>query len=136
MPDDTEKAEELLSQSKDQTRVKSEAPDTDDSDDARPLDEAIADAFAQLEADALSENITVRDDRLAALFEALDETGRLADIEAECIDHLGRDENPAGNKAALARYLLRVGLSDVAPETVEQAKSGYRIHLDNQADAF
>lgn len=136
MTDDAKKAEELLNKSKDQTRVTSEAPDTDADSETKPLDEAIAEAFARLDDDELTENLTIRDDRLAAMFAALERTDRLDDVEADCIDYLDRDDDTRGNKSSLAQYLIRVGIVEVASDVMDDAKSGYRIHLDNQADAF
>jgi len=71
---DTDAAEELLQKSKSNKRHQTD-PSTN-SKETRDLADAVADAYA---AD-ISENLTIRDGNLAALFAGLEETGELETV--------------------------------------------------------
>lgn len=126
-----EDVEDIIEQSKEQDRATSE-PTTPPTEQKPDLDEAAAEAYAALDEGTLAPNITVRDDRLAGLFEALDETGRIAAIEADANDAIGRNVETEGNKASLARALLRVGFNEVAPGAFDDAIAGYKAHDQKQ----
>lgn len=49
---------------------------------------------------------------------------------------LGRDEENLDKKATALRLLARVGLEEVAPETLEAGKEGYEQYRDNQEIEF
>lgn len=125
-----DKAEELLQNSQHNTRATS-----GESERRQPLDAAVADAFQRLEAGDLNQNLTTRDDRLSALLAALDETERLEEIVDAASGELGKDDQDVSKSTAVA-LLTRIGLEQVAPETLEDAKSGYQSYLAAQADDF
>lgn len=125
-----DKAEELLQNSQNNTRATS-----GDGASRQPLDAAVADAFRRLEAGDLNQNLTTRDERLAALLDALDETDRLEEIVDAASEELGKDDQDVSKSTAVA-LLTRIGLDVVASETLEDAKSGYQSFLASQAEDF
>jgi len=135
MTDDTTDAEALLEQSKQQKRHETE-PTVSTRDDEPSLVEAVADAYDELENDDLPENLTIRDDNLAALFAGLDETNGLNDVIAAAASALDREEPDADSKAAALRLLVRVGLDDVAPEVLDAGAEGYEQHREQQDYEF
>lgn len=134
MANDTDKAEELLQQSKQTTRHQTNPSDT--AEDDVDLTEAVADAYAILEEGDLPENLTLRDRNLAALFVGLQDTGELESVSRRAQEYLGRDEENLDKKATALRLLARVGLEEVAPETLESGKEGYEQYRDNQEIEF
>lgn len=128
MEDDVE---DIIEQSKQQDRATTETA-AQSVEQTLGIDEAAAEAFKQIDDGDLAINITVRDERLAALFEALEETDSITEIEQDANDAIDRDEDAEGNKASLARALLRVGFAEVAPEAIEKASEGYGTYLDKQ----
>jgi len=130
---DTDDVDEIIEQSKNQSRTNTEAATTESTEETQPLDEAVADALADIEDGDLHKNITLRDGNLAALFAALDETGRLEDIQRDAEDATGREEEDV-TTAAAARALIRVGLEEVAEDAVADAKNGREMYiLDNES---
>jgi hypothetical protein len=138
MAGDRDMAEELLEESKDQTRHGAEAPG-ESKTEATPqsLHEAIREAHERIDADEMPENLTIRDARLAALIWGLDETDQLATVAADAGAELGRDrDDTRGTRAATLRLLVRVGLREVAPETIQTAVEARKEYLTEQADEF
>jgi hypothetical protein len=140
MADDRDKAEELLQDSKDQTRHGAEAQSGSESGsevDVPTLHEAIKDAHERLGADEMPENLTIRDKRLAALIRGLEVAGQLEDVAVDAGTALGRDTNDIrGTRAATLRLLVRVGLQEVAPGTTQTAIEARKEYLTDQADEF
>lgn len=132
--DNSEKAEELLQQSKSQKRHTTD-PSSSDENSAPRLQDAVRDAYVRLDEGELHENLTVRDGDLAALVAALEETDQLSTIGERANQWLDRDGD-AESRAAVLKTLLRVGLQEVASEEVEAAKEGKREYLASQADEF
>lgn len=125
-----EKAEEFLQNSQHNTRATS-----GEGTSRQPLDAAVADAFGRLEDGDLNQNLTTRDERLAALLDALDETDQLEEIVAAASEELAKDDQDV-SKSTVVALLTRIGLETVAPEMLEEAKSGYQSYLAAQADDF
>lgn len=128
-------AEALLQESSEQKRHRSEAPETNETSEDVSLQDAIREAYNRLAEGEMHENISVRDDDLAALFAGLDKADALEDVGQRAQDRLGREEK-ASSKTAVASAVLRVGLSEIAPDEVEAAKAGKREFLSSQADEF
>jgi len=129
MTDDTPDAEELLQQSKTQKRHETDPADITVADEPTLVD-AVADAYAS----DISENLTIRDGNLAALFAGLEETGELeAVIEAAADDWTTTDGT---SKAEALRLLVRVALGEVAPETLEAGAKGYQQFRESQDYEF
>lgn len=114
MTDDQDRAESLLQGSKEQTRHSAGLKD---------LSEAVADAYRDLDAGDAYENLTIRDENLAALMAALDETRQLEVIGERANEALSQDE-PMDSRAALLKALIRVGLQEVAEDALSDAKDG------------
>lgn len=122
-------AEELLQQSSEQKRHNTPAGAGGEPDqETASLDEAVAEAYHALDDGDLHENLTVRDENLAALVAGLDDTERLEAVGVRANDHLGRDDD-VETRAGLLKALLRVGLSEVAEEELTEAKDGRRMYL-------
>jgi hypothetical protein len=138
MGDNRDKAEEMLQESKDQTRHGAEAPSESQNDTpSLSLQEAIRDAYERIDANDMPENLTIRDARLAALIRGLEETDQLATVAADAGAELGRDsDNTRGTRAATLRLLIRIGLREVAPETMQTAVEARKEYLTQQADEF
>lgn len=135
MTDSTDEAEELLQQSKSQKRHTTDPQQSSETDDSQSLEEAVAEAYARLDAGEVHENLTVRDGDLAALVAALEATDQLDAVGERANQWLGRDED-ASSRAAVLKLLLRIGLNEVASDEVEAAKAGKREFLASQADEF
>ncbi|USZ73762.1 hypothetical protein [Natronosalvus halobius] len=133
MTDDTSKAEALLEEAKSQKRHETE-PSNEPTDDSPSLEGAIVDAYAAIDAGDAHSNLTIRDSDLAALVAGLDETDGLGEIVADAQDELDREGTDADATKAMALGLLvRVGLSEVAPEAVETTLEAKKRHAVNQA---
>ncbi|NGM71286.1 hypothetical protein G6M89_20170 [Natronolimnobius sp. AArcel1] len=135
MADDKEEAEKLLQQAKEQKRHETE-PSKQSSENDVSLEEAVQEAYEQIDNGDVYENLTIRDEDLAALFAGLDETNKLEDIGEAAADALSRDVDGLETRATVLKLLVRVGISEVSPEIIESAKEGRRAYLASQADEF
>lgn len=133
------KAEELLSQSKSQSRLNSEVSDqpTTEQDESEGLSlaDAVANAYEDLDEGELHQNLTVRDEDLAALVTALENTGQLNNVAQRAYDRLDIEGEP-NSRADFIKAAVRLALSEIGEEEVEAAKQGKRKHLTQQADTF
>lgn len=138
MPENNIDPEELINEHKEETeggRTQTEAAVEKESD-AVSLEDAVKEAYEQLDDGELPENLTIRDEHLAALFAGLGETGQLEDVGEAAADALDRDADGLDARATVLRLLVRVALDEVAPEMIESAKEGRREFLASQADEF
>jgi len=146
MSDDTEDdnpdPEDLLQSSKKESRLNSEPADaTSDetgSDDPVSLKEAIVDAYAEIDEGDRAQNLTVRDEHLAALIGGLESTEQVDGLTGKALNALDRDDvsgDPAARATAL-RLLLRVGLSEVDPDLLDTLREANRERLAAQADSI
>jgi hypothetical protein len=137
MSDDPSKSEEAFNNSKSRTSNAEGPFEWENETASSPLYEAIQDARQQIDADEVTEQLSARDVRLAALIRALEETNQLDDIGAEAGAALNRDsDNAPATRAETLRLLIRVGLSEVAPETIQTAVEANKEYLISQADEF
>jgi hypothetical protein len=138
MSDDPSKSEETFNNSKSRTSPNAEGPfEWENETTSSPLYKAIQDSRRQIDADEVTEQLSARDVRLAALIRALEETDQLADIAAEAGAALGRNtDDVPETRAETLRLLIRVGLHEVAPETIQTAVEANKEYLVNQADEF
>ncbi|WP_433631049.1 hypothetical protein [Halomicrococcus sp. NG-SE-24] len=134
MNDDEQAAEELLQQSGEQKRHNSE-PSTEETTDARSLQDAIVDAYEAIDDGDSSSNITVRDENLAALVRGLEDVDELSDVAEAARDELDRDEGRVSRSQTLGD-LARVGLDVVAPEVIEDGKAARKEFVLSQEDEF
>lgn len=132
-------AEELLNQSKSNDKKTSEPAPPADSDDELTLQDAVAELYQEFEDGDLSENLTIRDRKLAALIRGYERTGRLPEVASNAIEAAGKnpaDENLDARATAL-RYLLEYAIRDLQPaEDLEAASEGQKQYLMNQAEEF
>lgn len=133
--DNADDAEALLEEAKNQKRHQTD-PDVTANDGEQSLADAVAEAYDELDDGDLPENLTIRDSNLAALFAGLDETDELGSIVADAAAALDRDEPDADSKAAALRLLVRVGLDEVAPETLDAGAAGHELHREQQDYEF
>lgn len=133
---DEDEAEKLLQQAKEQKRHETEPTNATDTSDNLSLESAVQQAYEQLDDGDIPENLTIRDEHLAALFAGLDETDGLEDVGRAAADALDRDADGLDTRVAVLKLLVRVGLDEVASESVEAAKEARREYLASQADEF
>ncbi|WP_226043355.1 hypothetical protein [Natrinema sp. DC36] len=112
-----------------QTEAAVEKEDTDD--DTPSLEDAVADAYEQLDDNDISSNLTLRDENLAALFHGLEDSGRLADVGEAAADELNRDDEDTDTRAATLRLLVRVGLKEVDESVIQAGKDGRDQFLES-----
>jgi hypothetical protein len=133
----TDDAEELLQQSKEQTRHNSEAASGRQSSDDVDRVSAIKDALLAIEDGDAPENINIRDARLKALLVGLDESGELeaiAETLAAALDTNVEAEDVS--QSDVARLLLRVGLQEALPDVFEDATEARKQKAVEQADGY
>lgn len=128
-----DKAEKLLQSSKNQKRSTSEPSQ---SDETVELTQAIQDAYAAIDNGGASSNITVRDTNLAALIHGLEESDNLADVAADARAELGREDDSNVNRSQTIGNLVRIGLQEVAPDTVDQAMRAKKEYLLSKENEF
>lgn len=137
MTDDTDNdspdAEELLQQTKEQSRTNTPAAQSDDDSPETPsLPEAVADELAAIEAGDSHPNLTVRDENMAALLDALAATGELSDVVSAASERT--DQEPSSdNRSEAIRQLVRVGLQEIDPEILDQGREGHKRYAERQA---
>ncbi|MFP8954570.1 hypothetical protein ACLI4Z_16630 (plasmid) [Natrialbaceae archaeon A-arb3/5] len=137
MTDDQAKAEELLQQSKSQTRKDTE-PSEESTRPAEtpPLEESIRTAYHELDDGDLRENLTIRDENLAALFAGLEASDQLATVGQDAAEVLDRDETAIETRAGVLRFLVRIGLNEVDPALIEAGKEGLDRYEDDKRELF
>lgn len=133
-------AEELLQQSKEQTRHTSE-PTQSEVDSLQAVDrvDSIKEALLAIEAGDAPENINLRDERLKALLVGLDNSGELADVATGLNAALNADtdiDTADVSQSDVARLLLRVGLREALPEVLDDAMEARQQALLEQADSY
>jgi len=128
--------EELLEQSKEQKRHRSEPQQESEAADEPALEEYIADVYEELDADEVPTNLTMRDRNLAALIRGLDEAGQLDDVGADLRDHLDRDATNSESRGSVLGLLVRAGLDEVRPDLIEAGEAGYEAFTERQETQF
>ncbi|RLM83686.1 hypothetical protein D3D02_16930 [Halobellus sp. Atlit-38R] len=138
MTDDTPDAEELLQQSKTQSRHTSEPTRTTD-DDAPDRVDAIKAALTAIENGDAPENINLRDARLKALLVGLDDASELDDAATRVADALEGEtdiDTDDVSQSDVARLLLRVGLQEALPEVLDDATEARKEKALEDATGF
>lgn len=139
-PSNNPDPEELLKQSKEQTRHTSE-PSTTPESTADTVDRvtAIKEALQAIEDDDAPENINLRDARLKALLVGLDAAGELDDIAIRLVESLDSETDidlTDTSQSDVARLLLRVGLQEAIPDVLDDATEARRERAIEQAETF
>jgi len=132
--------EELLQQSKEQSRHTSEPSETSSSDE-QTVDRvtAIKEALIAIEDGDAPENINLRDARLKGLLVGLSDTGELSQIATELATVVDGDTAVSTDNASqsdVARLLLRVGLQEALPDLLEDAKEARKQKVLEDADEY
>lgn len=128
-----DKAEKLLQSSKNQKRSTSEPSQVDGTVE---LTQTVQNAYEAIDNGDASSNITVRDTNLAALFHGLEESGELENVAADARRALNRENDSNVNRSQTIGDLIRVGLQEVAPNTVDQAMRAKKEYLLSKEDEF
>lgn len=133
MSDDTDKAEELLQQSKDQSRHTSEPATADERTHDRVA--TIKNALLAIDRGDIPENINIRDERLKALLVGLDHANDLQAVVDELVDVTDGDPIDDPTQSDAARLLIRAALHEVLPEVLEDAiEANQQAHLERGSD--
>jgi hypothetical protein len=114
------------------TEAAVEKDDVDDGPDT--LADAVADAFEAIDGGDVSSNLTLRDEKLAALFRGLEAVDELADVGEKAAAQLDRDQEDTETRAAVLRLLVRIGLTEVDESVIQAGQAGRKQYLD--ADEF
>jgi len=128
--------EELLEQSKEQKRHRSEAQQQGSGPDEPSLEEYIADVYEDLDAGEVPTNLTMRDRNLAALIRGLDEAGQLDAVGADVREYLDRDATDSESRGSVLGLLVRAGLAEVRPDLIEAGEDGYETFTERQETQF
>lgn len=127
--------EELLEQSKEQKRHRSQPQQQTDAEEPA-LEEYIADVYEELDAGEVPTNLTMRDRNLAALIRGLDEADQLDAVGADVREHLDRDTVDSESRGSVLGLLVRAGLDEVRPDLIEAGEAGYKTFTERQETQF
>lgn len=134
-PEDAD-PEELLQQSKDQSRHTSEPTDVTDSAGVDRVD-AIKDALLAIEDGDAPENINIRDANMKALLVGLRDADELDSVASTLADELEGDvETTDVSQSDVARLLMRIGLREALPGVHEDAEEAARQKAVEQATGY
>lgn len=99
------------------------------------LPTAVAEALDEIDAGDTPPTISIRDDRLAALLQGLEATGRTDEVAETLADELDRDlDDPS--RSDVVRLAIRYALAETHPDVIDDASEGFKEHLQRQADEF
>lgn len=123
--------QELKEQTDPGTRAESGADG--DENDQDELEDAIVELLGDVEDGSTSKTLSVRDERLAALVRALEQTGEIDDVGGAFNEQLGRDPNSDDvDRSELLRLAVRLGLQEAAPEVLDTARDAYARRASEQ----
>jgi hypothetical protein len=111
--------DEIFAESKENTRHTTN-PDTNGSSPA--LEDAILQAIEDVDAGDRPQNLTVRDEKLAALFGGLEDADRLDELMICAAEQIGADPPEKVTRANALRMVIRTGLVESAPDLLETSK--------------
>ena len=101
------------------------------------LYKAIQDTHQLIDDKEVSHNLSFRDLHMATLMHGLEETDQLTDVIFAARTKLGRDtDHIRPNRAEALRLLMRIGLEEVAPETIEVAVEANKKYLVDKMEEF
>lgn len=94
--------------------------------------EDLAKAMGGVESGEVSKTISFRDERTAALFQALKHNPERLQSTVEMLRaEVGIDDDSGGDRSELLRLLVRVALRDVTPELAEAEKRARIQRIEN-----
>jgi hypothetical protein len=133
-----QKAEDILQQSKKQSRHTAE-PSASETEDNESIDRttAIKEALLAIERREAPENINIRDARLKALLVGIEDADELSDIVEDLETYLETEvDTDAPTQSDVARLLIRVGLQEATPDLLDEAMTARQEALLEQANDF
>jgi len=83
------------------------------------LEDAIVQAFEEIDAGDRPQNLTVRDEKLAALLGGLEDAEQLDEVMIRAAENLGTEPPEKVTRANTLRMLIRLGLVESVPDIVE-----------------
>jgi len=129
-------AEELLQQSKEQSRHTSE-PTTQSEESAVDRVDAIKEALLAIEEGDAPENINIRDKNMKALLVGLTEAGELETVASTLADELEEDVDASDvSQSDVARLLMRVGLREALSGVLADAEEAAKQKAVEQASGY
>jgi hypothetical protein len=132
--DDIDDAEELLQQSKEQSRHTTE-PSSSSSEGGVSRVDAIKTALDDIKDGGAPENINLRDANLKALLVGLDNADELDAVAASLGEEVESDVDAEDvSQSDVARLLMRVGLQSALPDVWEEANQAARQRAMEQAE--
>lgn len=101
------------------------------------LYKAIQNTHQQIDDKEVSHNLSFRDLHLATLMHGLEEADQLTEVIFAARTKLGRDtDHIRPNRAEALRLLMRIGLEEVAPETIEVAIEANKEYALDKVEEF
>ena len=101
------------------------------------LYKAIQNTHQQIDDKEVSHNLSFRDLHLATLMHGLEEADQLTEVIFAARTKLGRDtDHIRPNRAEALRLLMRLGLEEVAPETIEVAVEANKEYAIDKVEEF
>ena len=101
------------------------------------LYKAIQNTHQQIDDKEVSHNLSFRDLHLATLMHGLEEADQLTEVIFAARTKLGRDtDHIRPNRAEALRLLMRIGLEEVAPETIEVAVEANKEYAIDKVEEF
>jgi len=122
-------AEDILSSQKDNKRHTTEP--TQNGSSSPDLKDAIVQAYAEIDAGDRPQNLTVRDEKLAALLGGLEDADRLDEVMIRAAEQLGTDPPEKVTRANTLRMLIRLGLAKSVPDIVETSSAARKQHQES-----
>lgn len=134
-PEDAD-PEELLQQSKDQTRHTSE-PTQQPTEAGVDRVDAIKEALVAIEEGDAPENINIRDANMKALLVGLRDAGELDSVAETLAAELDDEvETTEVSQSDVARLLMRIGLREALPGVHEDAEEAAKQKAVEQATGY
>lgn len=128
--------EELLNQTTDQRRTTTQ-PSASEEGETVSLEEAVADAFDEIENGDINSTFGFRDERIVALLVGIERAGELEDVVSDAQRALGREVDVEDvSRSEAARLLIRLGIQALDEELLEIGSAAYQKHLRDKADNF
>lgn len=121
-------ADDELAELREQTDVGTRAQSLGDDGEMDVLEDAVVALLAAVESGEVSKTLSVRDDRLAALIHALEETDELDAVGDALCDELDVESDDGADRSEVLRLAIRVGLREAVPDVIETARDASARH--------
>jgi hypothetical protein len=130
MSGDEDELEQLRQQTDIGTRAQGGGSgDSESADDEQTLENEMVERLNAIDRGDASKTLSLRDGRLAALIQALEEVEELDDVGAALQETAGQEVDADQiDRSEVLRLAVRIGLEEAAPETLESARAAYARH--------